>query len=237
MFRQKPITYLIKMNKVLFATNYLTGIIRNKWKLEDKQITANFTCSHTYTWFCKFLQELIKPAHICQAETMVRIGNMRQQSNQLIQSLIVALKELEEQQNPPLSNDQRMTDLFFALDEKLQNEVVRFEKTRAIHEGLKISIISLEKILANTETSSQKDNPSSGQNCKPQSQCSDAMWGQKQKPKEGKQAGPKGSKDPKNKEPQLKYYNCDKTEHIAKECCAPKKEKGDRKSLGKGEGQ
>lgn len=29
-FRQKPITYLIKMDKVLFAANYLAGIIRNK---------------------------------------------------------------------------------------------------------------------------------------------------------------------------------------------------------------
>ena len=81
MFRQKLITYLTKIDKVLFAANYLTGVIRNEWKLEDKQITADLTCSHMYTEFCEFLQKHIKPAHICQTETMVRIDNIRQQSN------------------------------------------------------------------------------------------------------------------------------------------------------------
>lgn len=63
------------------------------------------------------------------------------------------------------------------------------------------------------------------------------MLGQKQKSEEGKQAGPKGSTNLEEKKPCLKYYNCDKTEHIAKKCCAPKKEKDDRKNLKKNRGQ
>ena len=55
-----------------------------------------------------------------------------------------------------------------------------------MREELEALAISLEKILASTETSSRKPNPTSGQNCKPQSQRSDATPGQKQKPEEGK---------------------------------------------------
>ena len=116
-------------------------------------------------------------------------------------------------------------NLFLALDGKLRNKFVRFEKPRATRKKLKTLAISLKKILASTETLSQKPNPTSGQNCKPQSQRSDAMSSQKQKPKEGKQAGSKGLKDPKRKKPHLKCYNCDKTGHIAKECYAPKKKR------------
>ena len=155
----------------------------------------------TYAGFCEFLQERMKPAHIRQAETMVRIGDMRQRSNQSVQSLIAALSELEEQRDPPLSNNQRMTNLFLALDEKLRNEVVRFEKPHATREELEASAISLEKTLASTETSSRKGNPSSGQTRKPQSQRSDATSGQKRKPEEGKQAGPEGSRNPEEKKP------------------------------------
>ena len=165
---------------------------------------------------------------------MVQIGNMRQQSNQSVQNLIAALNELEEQWNPLFSNDQRMMNLFLALNRKLRNELVRFEKPRAIREKLKALAISLEKILTSTKMSSQKPNPTSGQNCKAQSQCSDTMLDQKQKPKESKQVGLEGSTNLKGKKPRLKCYNCDKTEHIAKECHAPKKEKDDCKSLGKG---
>ena len=63
------------------------------------------------------------------------------------------------------------------------------------------------------------------------------MLGQKQKPEEGRQAGLKGSTNPEEKKPRLRCYNCDKTRHIAKECCAPKKKKDNRKSLEKGNGQ
>ena len=70
-FRQKPITYLTKMDKVLFAANYLAGVIRNKWKSEDKQITADPNRNHTFAGYCKFLQEHIKPVHIRQVETMM----------------------------------------------------------------------------------------------------------------------------------------------------------------------
>ena len=153
-FRQKPITYLTEMDKVLFAANYLAGIIKNEWKSEAKQITADPMRSHTYAGYCEFLQERMKPAHIRQAETIVQIGDMCQQSNQSVQSLIAALSELEEQRDPPLSNDQRMTNLFLPLDGKLRNEIVRFKKPRATRKELEASAISLEKTLASTETSS-----------------------------------------------------------------------------------
>ena len=109
-----------------------------------------------YAGFCEFLQERMKPAHIYQTETMVQIGNMRQQSNQSVQSLIVALSKLEEQQNSPLSNNQRMTNLFLTLDEKLQNKIVRFKKPHATCKKLKASTISLKEILVSTKTLSQK---------------------------------------------------------------------------------
>ena len=64
-FRQKPITYFTKMNKVLFAANYLAGVIKNEWKSENEQITVDLTRSHTYARYCEFLQKRIKPAHIC----------------------------------------------------------------------------------------------------------------------------------------------------------------------------
>ena len=35
-FRQKPITYFTKMDKMLFAANYLADIIRNEWQLKDE---------------------------------------------------------------------------------------------------------------------------------------------------------------------------------------------------------
>lgn len=73
----------------------------------------------------------MKLVHICQVETMVQIGNMCQRFNQLIQNLIAALSELEEQRDPPFLNDQRMMNLFLALDEKLKNEIVRFKKPHA----------------------------------------------------------------------------------------------------------
>lgn len=164
-------------------------------------------------------------------------GNMHQRSNQLVQNLITTLSKLEEQQDPPFLNDQRMINLFLALDGKLQNKIVRFEKPRATRKELEALAISLEKTLASTKTLSQKVNPSLRQNCRPQNQRSDAMSGQKQKPKEGKQIGPKESTNPKGKKPCLCCYNCDKMEHIVKECCAPKKEKNDHKSLGKSGGQ
>ena len=74
-------TYFTNLDKVLFAANYLAGIIRNKWKLEDKQIVADPAHNHSFVGFCKFLQEYMKPAHIRQVETMVQMGDMRQQSN------------------------------------------------------------------------------------------------------------------------------------------------------------
>ena len=98
---------------------------------------------------------------------------------------------------------------------------------------LKALAINLEKTLASTEMSSRKPNPTLKQNRKPQSQHSDAMSSQKQKPEESKQAGSEGSTNPERKKPYLRCYNCDKTGHIAKECRAPKKEKDDRKSLRK----
>ena len=104
---------------MLFAANHLADVIRNEWKLEDKQITADPTRNHMYAGFYKFLQEQMKPAHIRQAKTMIQIGNIRQQSNQSIQSLIAALSKLEEQQNLSFSNDQGMTNLFLTLDKKL----------------------------------------------------------------------------------------------------------------------
>ena len=155
---------------------------------------------------------------------------MHQRSNQLVQNLIVALNELEEQQDPPFSNDQRMMNLFLALDGKLRNKIVKFKKPCTIRKELEASAISLEKTLASTKTLSQKANPFSGQNRKPQSQRSDMILGQKQKPKEDKPASSEGSKDPEGKKPQLRCYNCDKTGHIVKECHAPKKEKDNRKS-------
>ena len=97
MFRQKPVTYLTKMDKVLFAANYFADVIRNKWKLEDKQITTDPNHNHTFAGYCKFLQERMKLVHIRQVETMVQIGDMHQRSNQLIQNFIAALSELEEQ--------------------------------------------------------------------------------------------------------------------------------------------
>lgn len=90
-------------------------------------------------------------------------------------------------------------NLFFALNRKLQNEIFRFEKPHATRKELKTLAISLEKILASTKTLSQKANPPAGQNCKPQSQCSNVTLGQKQMPKEGKQAGLEGSRDSKGK--------------------------------------
>ena len=119
-----------------------------------------------YAGFCEFLQERMKLAHIHQAETMVQIGNMRQQSNQSVQNFITTLSELEEQQDPPFFNDQKMTNLFLVLDKNLWNEVVGFEKPHAMCEKLEASAISLEKTLASTETLSQKDNPSLGHTCK-----------------------------------------------------------------------
>ena len=173
-FRQKPIIYLTRMDKMLFAANYLAGIKKNEWKSENKQIIADSTCSHTYAGYCKFLQEHMKPAHIRQAETMVQIGNMHQQSNQSIQSLIAALSKLKEQQDSLFSNDQRMINLFLALNGKLQNEVIRFKKPCATRKELEVSAISMEKTLVNIKTLSQKSNPPAGQNCKPQSQHSNA---------------------------------------------------------------
>ena len=70
-------TYLTDLNKVLFAANYFAGTIRNKWKLEYKQIVTDSVRNHTYAGFYEFLQERIKPAHVRQVETMVQIGNMR----------------------------------------------------------------------------------------------------------------------------------------------------------------
>ena len=124
--------------------------------------------------------------HMHQAKTMVHIGNMHQKSNQLVQNLITTLSELEEQQDLSFLNDQRMMNLFLTLDGKLQNELVRFKKSRAMRKELKALAISLEKTLASIKTLSQKPNPTLGQNRKPQSQRSDATPSQKQKPKEGK---------------------------------------------------
>ena len=151
-FRQKSVTYLTNLDKVLFAANYLAGTIRNEWKLEDKQIIADLMCNHTYTRFCEFLQEWIKLAHIRQVETIVQISNKRQQSNQSVQNLIAALGKLEEQQDLLFLNNQRMMNLFLALDRKLWNELVRFEKPCAMREELKALTINLEKTLASTET-------------------------------------------------------------------------------------
>ena len=108
---------------------------------------------------------------------------------------------MKEQQDSLFSNDQRMMNLFRTLDKKLQNKIIRFEKSRATCKELKASAISLEKTPASIETLSQKANPFLRQNCKPQSQRSNAISGQKQKSKEGKQAGPKESKDSERKKP------------------------------------
>lgn len=75
-FKQKLITYLTKMDKILFTAKYLAGVIRNKWKSEDKQITTDLKYNHIFAGFYKFLQERIKPTHICQAETMIQISDM-----------------------------------------------------------------------------------------------------------------------------------------------------------------
>ena len=64
MFRQKPVTYLTDLNKVLFAANYLADTTKNEWKLEDKQIVADSAHNHLFAEFCEFLQKRIKPAHI-----------------------------------------------------------------------------------------------------------------------------------------------------------------------------
>lgn len=77
-FRQKPITYFTKIDKILFAVNYFAGIIKNKWKSENEQITADPICSYMYAGYCEFLQEYMKPAHIRQTETIVQIGDMYQ---------------------------------------------------------------------------------------------------------------------------------------------------------------
>ena len=84
-FRQKSVTYFTNLDKVLFAANYFAGTIKNKWKLEDKQIVADLARNHLFAGFCKFLQERMKPAHIHQTEKIVQIGDMRQQSNQSVQ--------------------------------------------------------------------------------------------------------------------------------------------------------
>ena len=78
LFRQKSVTYLTKLDKVLFAANYLAGTIKNKWKLEDEQIVADPMRNHIYAGFCKFLQEQMKLTHIRQVEIMMQIGNIRQ---------------------------------------------------------------------------------------------------------------------------------------------------------------
>lgn len=121
----------------------------------------------------------MKPVHICQVETMVQIGNICQKSNQSVQNLIAVLSELEEQQDPLFSNNQKMMNLFLALNRKPRKKIVRFEKLYATREELEALAISLEKTLASTETLSQKANLSSGQNCRPQSQHSDTTLGQK----------------------------------------------------------
>ena len=161
------------------TANYLVGIIKNEWKSKDKQIIADLIRSHTYAEYCEFLQERMKPAHIRQTETMIQIGNMRQQSNQLIQSLIAAFSKLEKQRDLFFLNDQKMMNLFLALDGKLQNEVIRFKKSCAMRKKLETSAINMEKTLASTETLSQKPNPPAGQNRKFQSQRSNATLGQK----------------------------------------------------------
>ena len=153
----------------------------------------------------------MKPAHIHQTETMVQIGNMHQRSNQLVQNFIAALSKLEERQHLPFLNDQRIMNLFFALDGKLKNEIIRFKKLRTMRKELEASVISLEKTLASTETSFRKANLFSGQNCKSHSQRSNVTSGQKQKPKEGKPAGSERLKNPKGKKLRLRCYNCDKT--------------------------
>ena len=129
-----------------------------------------------------------------------------------------------------------MMNLFPALDRKLWNELVRFEKPCAMQKELEILAISLKKILTSIEMLSQKPNPTSGQNRKPQSQRSDVTLDQKQKLKEGKQAGPKGLTNLEEKKPCLRCYNCDKTGHIAKKFYASKK-KNNRKSSEKDGGQ
>ena len=67
-----------------------------------------------------------------------------------------------------------MMNLFLALDGKLKNEIVRFEKPRATRKEFEASAISLEKTLASIEISSRKANLFSRQNRKPQSQRSNA---------------------------------------------------------------
>ena len=47
----------------------------------------------------------------------------------------------------------------------------------------------------------------------------------KAKAQRGEAGSPKGSKNPEKKKLQLKFYNCDKIGHIAKEYYASKKEK------------
>lgn len=176
----------------------------------------------------------MRPAHIRQAETMVQIGEMRQRPNQSVQSLIAALNELEEQREPDFTNDERRTNLFLALNEKLRNEIVRFEKPHATREELEESAISLEKTFNSTETSSRKGN-SSGNARKPQTQRNDASSGQKRKSEDNKQADFEGAKrsDGSKKKPRLRCYSCDKSGHLAKECRAPKKRREDKKEFGK----
>lgn len=159
----------------------------------------------------------MKPTYIKQAEIIVQISEMRLQFNQLIKNLIAALNELEEQQDPPFTNNKKRTNLF------LQNKVIRFKKLHTMCKELEALTISLKKTLASTKTLSQKGYLSSRHACGSQTQCNDASLRQKWKSKNEKQAGSKGSKNLENKKSQLRYYNCNKIRHIAKDCKSSEK--------------
>ena len=94
-FKIKPFTYWLEVNKCIYAASWLAEILFQQWIEEKRRINENLTRFFSYHDFKDFLQEKQLPKHVQFANLIIKIRTLHQKSSQLVLELIAYFNNLE----------------------------------------------------------------------------------------------------------------------------------------------
>ena len=124
MFKTKPFTYWLEIDKCIFAAGRLLEIFLQEWRVEKHWIVDNLEQTLIYKRFKSFLQEQFFLKHIWTANLTFKIYTTCQQNTQSVAKLVAYLNKFENQFDHPLIDYKQCNNFFVAIHKHIQWKII-----------------------------------------------------------------------------------------------------------------